>query len=104
MVAGILLAVVLVDCIITWFLLARVKGYRAEVEIMTNNNQAMADALRSAAAALSAGGAQPVQLPSVSPTTGVSDAELAVQAKGILENATPEELAQARAVLEQLGL
>lgn len=104
MVAGILLFVVLVDCVMTWFLLARVKGYRREVEIMTDNNAAMADALRAAAAALSGGSAAPAVLPSVSPTAGVSDSELLNDARDVLANASPEDLAQARALLDSLGL
>lgn len=104
MVAGILLFVVLVDCVMTWFLLARVKGYRKEVEIMTDNNVAMADALRAAAAALSGGSAAPAVLPAVSPTAGVSDSELLNDARDVLANASPEDLAQARALLDSLGL
>lgn len=99
MVAGILLFVVLVDCVLTWYLLARVKGYRGEVALMEDNNKAMADALRAAAAAM-AGDARPVTLPSA----GVPDADLVKDAKDVLANASPEELAQARQLLESLGL
>lgn len=105
MFAGFLLFVVLVDCVLTWFLLARVKGYRREVEIMTDNNRAMSEALLAAAAALDGSNASAsAVLPAVSPTSGVTDSELLQDAKGVLASASPEDIAQARAILDSLGL
>lgn len=103
MVAGILLFVVLVDCVLSAYLLARVRGYRAEVEIMIDNNKAMSEALLAAAAALDGTNASSV-IPTPSSTAAVADSELVSDAKNVLASATPEELAQARAVLESLGL
>lgn len=101
MFAGILLLVVFVDCIVTWFLLARVKGYRSEVEVMEENNKAMADALRAAAVAMG-GAPSPAVLPAVA--SDMENDALLEDAKGVIANASPEDIAHARAILDQLGL
>ena len=94
-IAALLLVVVIVDTVLTAFMVGRWRGVREEIKLMT-------DALTSLGAMLADAGKSDSVTPT-SPFAG-ADADIVSSAKDVLASATPEDLAQARAVLESLGL
>lgn len=95
MVAGLLLFFVLVNCVLTAFMIGRWRGVREEIKLMD-------EALAALRAALADAGNSDVD--SVPPSPVAVDASMVSDAKSVLASASPEELAQARALLESLGL
>ena len=96
MVAGLLLFFVLVNCVLTAFMIGRWRGVREEIKLMD-------ESLASLGALLADAGNSDTVPVSPSPVAGV-DAGMVADAKTVLASASPEELAQARALLESLGL
>lgn len=96
MVAGLLLFFVLVNCVLTAFMIGRWRGVREEIKLMD-------ESLASLGALLADAGKSDSVPVSPSPVAGV-DANMVDDAKSVLASASPEELAQARALLESLGL
>ena len=95
MVAGVLLLVMAIDCAVTVYLVARYRGFLGEVRALRDGYETMAQVLRDTAKDT------PLGVPCVEPDRAE---DLLGDAQDVLTNASEEDLAAARKLLESLGI